>query len=419
MTSFTTFYLSRVIGKKVYDTNDNYVGVVKDLYIEPQYSSERPIVNGIKLKVHNDLVVYSYEFFKIEKIESEIKVVCTQLHELPYDEVDDNLQLVESVLDKQIVDLNGRKVVRVNDVRLVSLDKGTYVVAVDVGLEGKLRRIGIARPVKNLYKMFGKTLSSKFILWDDVEALDYNNLNIKLSKTYSKLHRLHPSDLADIIEDLGKASMAKVISSLDEEHAADVLEELEPQVQAQLIKSLPVAKAADIIEKMPANEAADLIDVLESDKAEELLKEMDAESSEEVRELLEYEDETVGSIMTTEFLSFKENMPVFEVLTVIRLQKPEEDALYNLFVTDEEDHLLATISLRDLIISEPAMLVGQIMRKNPIAVYDKDKIHDLAELISKYNLLSIPVIDEDRILLGMVVIDDIVEDLIKKGRTNR
>ncbi|MEI7595161.1 MAG: CBS domain-containing protein [Bacteroidota bacterium] len=420
MTSFTTFYLSRIIGKKIFNAENKSIGIIKDLLIETNHNeTPQPKVIGIKIKQSGNINLFSFDGIRIEKQIRKLTVKCSELTLLSDVNINNSLLLSDIILDKQLVDLNGRKLVRVNDIRLVQLAEATYALAVDVGIEGLLRRIGVAKEMKYIFNFFGKNLPAKFISWEDIEAVDFSNLNIKLSKTQSKLHSLHPSDIADIIEDLGGSTRASIFSQLDEEKAADVLEEMEPAAQISLIESLPIEKAADILEKMPANEAADIIEELEDERAEQLLKEMDAESSEDVRELLEYDNNEVGSVMTTEFLSFPENMPVFEVLTIIRLEKPENDALYNLFVTNEKEQLIATLSLRDIIISEPATLVSKIMKTNPITVKNTDKVYDLAELISKYNLLSIPVIDEDKVLHGMVVIDDIVEDLINKGRTNK
>lgn len=425
MTSFVTFYLSRVIGKKVYDEKENPVGTVKDLLVEsePVYkgdSTRRPVVRGISIKNKGKVNFYFYDSFRITKSNSgRIRVSCGQLQSLPDKVKDDSIFLSEFILDKQIVDLNGRKVVRVNDVRLVTINNGTFAIAADVGMEGLLRRIGIAKPLKQLLALLNTNIPAKFILWDDMEAIDYSNFNIKLSTSYSKLNTLHPSDLADIIEDLDNKSRKSVFSSLDEERAADVLEEMEPHTQLKIVDSLPVEKVADVLEKMPANEAADIIDALEDEKAELLLKEMEVGPSQEVRELLEYDDKEVGSIMTTEILSFKENTTVDGVLQELRIRKPEADALYNLFVVDDDEVLIAVFSLRDLLISEPTTTVREIMREDPIFLYDTQEIDDIAELISKYNLLSIPVVDNKDALQGMVVIDDIVEDLVNKRRTNK
>jgi magnesium transporter len=423
MKSFTTFYLSRIIGTKVLNANGESIGVVKDLLIDSNYSfdsSGKPFVSGISLKKGNKSRFYSFQSFRVTKSATgKISVTCGELIELTDESVENDLFLVQVVLDKQIVDLYGHKLVRVNDVRLVSLVEGTYVVAVDIGIEGLLRRIGIAKPLKSVFSLFGKAVPSKFILWEDVEAIDYSNLNIKLSKSYSKLQTLHPSDLADIIEELDKKSRTDVFSSLDEEQAADVLEELNTEAQVHLIESLPIEKVADVLEKMPADEVADIFDALEDDKVELLLNEMEKDSSEEVRELLEYPDNTVGSIMSTEILCFKENNTVEEIISELRNKKPETEELYSLFVTDENDELIATFSLRDLVLSLPEVKVSQIMRPSPVHLYDYYKVDDIAEIISKYNLLAIPVLDKKDILQGMVVIGDVVEDLINKRRTNK
>lgn len=423
MTALTTFYLSGIIGKEAFDTDGEAVGVIKDLLINAipgaQNGSGRQIVTGIKLKIRRETKFFSFSNFRIFKAREKLSVTCSDLVELNNEEVVNGLLLVESILDKQIVDLNGRKLVRVNDVRLVTLSQATYALAVDIGIEGLLRRIGISSPFKKFLSIFSITIPARFILWEDVQAIDFSNLNIKLSKSYAKLHMLHPSDLADIIEDLGKKSSMSVFSSLDEEKAADVLEELESHAQIHIVENLPVGKAADVLEKMPADEVADILDELEDDKAEMLLKEMEAESSQEVRELLEYEDDMVGSLMTTDYLSFSATMTVAEVLVELRSKKPEAVELYNLFVTEQNDELIGSFNLRDLVVAEPNVSVSQIMKSKPVYLFDEQKVGAIAEIISKYNLLAVPVVDQNFQLQGMVVIDDIVEDLIRERRTKK
>ena len=210
-----------------------------------------------------------------------------------------------------------------------------------------------------------------------------------------------------------------VFSSLDEEKAADVLEELETHAQIHILENLPVNKAADVLEKMPADEVADILDELEDEKAEMLLKEMDTESSQEVRELLEYDDDLVGSIMTTDYLSFSADTTIAEVLVELRSRKPESAELYNLFVTESDDELIGTFNLRDLVVSEPGNSVQQIMKSEPVFLYDDQKASAIAEIVSKYNLLAVPVVDSDNLLQGMVVVDDVIEDLINKRRTKK
>jgi CBS domain-containing protein len=423
MTSLTTFYLSGIIGKEAFGADGDAIGIIKDLLISAAPSGTndpaQQMVTGVKLRIRKETGCYSFRSFRVVKAREMLNVSCSGLIELPAEEINNGLLLVENILDKQIVDMNGRKLVRVNDVRLVTLPTGTFAIAVDIGIEGLLRRIGISMPIKRILSLFRVNIPAKFIIWDDVQAIDFSNLNIRLSKSYAKLQTLHPSDLADILEDLGKKSSASVFSALDEEKAADVLEELETSAQIHIVESLPVNKVADVLEKMPADEVADILDELEDDKAELLLKEMEAESSQEVRELLEYDDDRVGSLMTTEYLSFSGSKTVEEVLRELRLKKPEASVLYNLFVTGKNDRLIGTFDLRDLVVAEPYTKINQIMKSDPVSLFDNQKTTAIAELVSKYNLLAVPVINRDEQLQGMVVVDDVVEDLISERKTRR
>ncbi len=426
MTNLITFYLSQVLGQKIRDENGNYIGRLSDLQVDVfllgngHPEPEKPKVTGIKLKYHKKARFISFECFRIDKIKDKVSFKCIKKPVyLSSDDDSGGLLLCRHVLDKQIVDLDGIKVVRVNDIRLAMVSYGLYAVAVDIGVSGLLRRIGIEKPVQDILSVFNARITAEYINWDDLATIDDVSHNITLSKTTSKLNTLHPSDLADILEELGKESITRIFSSLDNEKAADVLEELETSSQIHLIESMSVEKAADVLEKMPANEAADIIDELEDDKAELLLNEMDKESSEDVKDILEYPDNSVGSIMTTDFLAFTENKTVEDVLNELRIKKPESDLLYNLFITDDKSRLVATLSLRDLVISEPHKMLKDIMTLEPLSVQDYDRLDSLAEITEKYNLLAIPVIDEEEVIQGMVVIDDIVEDLLKKGRTNK
>jgi magnesium transporter len=423
MTSLTTFYLSGIIGKEAFGADGDAIGVIRDLLINAVPSGlndpGQQLVIGVKLRIKKETSFYSFKTFRVVKAREAVSVTCSGLIEISSEEVNNGLLLVENILDKQIVDMNGRKLVRVNDVRLATLPAGTFAVAVDIGIEGLLRRIGISFPIKKILSLFKINIPAKFILWDDVQAIDFSNLNIKLSKSYAKLHTLHPSDLADILEDLGKKSSTSVFSALDEEKAADVLEELETRAQIHIVESLPVNKVADVLEKMPADEVADILDELEDDKAELLLKEMEAESSQEVRELLEYGDDLVGSIMTTDYLSFSETKTVEEVLNELRIKKPEAAELYNMFVTEKNDRLTGSFNLRDLVVAEPDTLISQIMKSEPVSLYDDQKTSAIAEIVSKYNLLAVPVVDQNEQLQGMVVVDDVVEDLISERRTRK
>jgi magnesium transporter len=424
MTLQTTFYLSQILGKKFISPEGLTLGVIRDFLIDatiqttPEPEPLRPRVIAVKVKAGgNQAKIYDFATFEVKRFKRKLQVTCYEVHEASQEIGPNCLWLAENILDKQIVDINGRKLVRVNDVRMVMIPSGTYAIAVDVGIEGLLRRIGIGNILQTALDPVNVSIPGKMILWDDIETVDFSNSSIKLSKSSSKLHTLHPSDLADIIEELDRATRTSIFASLDEEQAADVLEELEPKAQIEIAESLPVEKMADLLEKMPADEAADLLDVLEEEKAKKILDEMEKESSEEVRELLEYPDKVVGSIMTTDFLTFREDMTVEETISEIRKERPEPSNIYSIFVTDTHNKLVSAISLMELIITDPAMKLKDVTKQKPLTVFDQDKVDSLAEMFSMYNLLAIPVINHDMELEGIVVVEDIVEDLLNRRKT--
>jgi magnesium transporter len=412
MSPLSTFYMSRVLGNRAYSER-GYIGRIRDFIVD--MAAIRPKIIGVSIKSGSKTRILDFDYFKIEKIKGQYEVRCTQEQELSALSAN-TLFLAKNVLDRQLVDIDGRKVVRVNDIRLAELAGGIYTVAVDVGIEGILRRLSMAKPLKMLLKPLGLSIPGKLILWDEVAAFDYTHMDIKLSKEYSKLLTLHPSDLADILEDLDRYAQIAIFASLDEEKAADVLEEMEPNVQVSIIESMTTEKAANVLERMPTDEVADLLDEMQEDKAEELLNEMESETSDEIRELMDYPESEVGSIMSTNFISFNENLTVMETLEELRSLKPESDSIYYLYVLDDKGKLIATVSLRDIVVSNQELSLRQIMKTKVIYIYDDDNINSLAELISKYSLLAIPVVDRELVMLGMVIIDDVVNTLLKSRR---
>ena len=245
-------------------------------------------------------------------------------------------------------------------------------MAVDVGLEGLFRRLGVAKPFIRLLGLFHKSLPSKLILWNEVEAVDFSSTQIKLSKAYSKLDGIHPSDLADILEELDHASRVALFNSLDEERAADVLEELQPEVQVKLLENLDEEKAADVLEKMPADEVADILDELRSEKAERLLAEMETAPSSEVRSLMGYPDNSVGSLMSKDYVFFNQSMKVVDALAELRAVKPEAEVVYSVYVLDARGKYVATVSLRDIVVADPEARLGEIMNAVTDPLHDSD-----------------------------------------------
>ncbi|MBZ9635671.1 magnesium transporter MgtE N-terminal domain-containing protein [Clostridium sp. FP1] len=401
------FYLSRILGNKIYTPDMKVIGRLSDLGVVNELKS--PHVTTAKVKTNSGIKDYDFKNFSITKQNGQYVLICNKIEEYT---PPNTLFLRKHILDQQIIDVNGRKVVRVNDVSLSYLEKGAYVVAVDIGIDGLLRRIGIAKPLK----MLGLKVSTKLMLWNDVEAIITSNENIVLSKTYDSLSILHPSDLADIIEDFDAKTGLTIFSSLDNAKAADVLEEMEEDAQVSFIESLSADKAADVLENMPADEAADILDGMSEEKVEELLNSMEKEAAGEIRELLGYDSKAVGSLMSTDFVFFNNNETINEAIENLRILKPEEDELFSLYVVDENDKLIGTLSLRDLIISEPTSKISAIMNKKFKSMFDTDSIKDLIKNVSKYNLVAIPVTNHEMKLLGNVIINDIIYELLKNKR---
>lgn len=414
MAPISTFYLSPLLGKKVTDSHQNTIGKLQDLIVD-DVNFIRPKVVAARIKHGKKSRIIDFNQFHITREHGHFSMNLTDVQDAEFVD-EDTLPLAKYVLDKQIVDIDGRKVVRVNDLRFAVLSTGTYVVAVDVGIEGLLRRLGIYRPIKAFLGIFGGNLHSEHITWDEVETIDFSHMGLRLAKPSAKLSTLHPSDLADIIEDLDHKSQAALFASLEQEHAADVLEELEPDVQVHMMESMNPSEAANVLEKMPVDEVADLLDELDSETATKLLHEMEKETSDEIRELMDYHDNEVGSIMITDFVSFSDKMTVDETLLELRRIKPEADIINYLYVQDKENHLTAVVSLRDIVVSEPAVPLSSIMDDQVVFVKDTDRIDTLAELLTKYSLLALPVVDENMIMVGIGMIDDVVAKLLKTRR---
>ncbi len=409
--SFSSIYFSNLLRSPVLTQGGQRLGILKDLVA---LADERPRVVACIIKTKGgSLKTLNWDYFIIAEEEHKYQLICKQEKEISPPA--NAIRLNRDILDQQIVDVDDKKVVRVNDIRLAFLASGAFPVAVDVGLSGLLRRLGIVEFVTSILEWFHFSIPSRLIVWSNIELLAQRSRNLKLSVTQSKLHTFHPSDLSDIIEDLDAKTRAAIFNSLDYEKAADVLEEMEDEAKVSLVEDLPVEKVADVLEKMPSDEVADILGDLKEEKAEELLQEMDKTTSNEVRELMEYEEDTAGSLMSTDFFSFTGDTNVATVISEIRKQKPEADSIYSIYVTDKLKHLIGEVTLRDLILAEPSAQLSSIMKK-PIRILDTDHVSSLTRLISKYTLLSIPVVSDDKILLGSIVIDDIIHEIFKNKR---
>lgn len=404
----STFLYSSILGKKVYDEFGDILGSLKDIYVTTEDGYPRVI--GYKLK--KDGVTFHYEFRYIEFNEKDGKVKIKTRGSKEILPMRYSYLLSENLLDKKIVDINGKKVVSVNDLRIAKIAGEYRVIGVEAGPLAKYRRLGIGGLAKFIFKLLGKDTADKMLRWDDVESLEMVDNNLKINLPYKKLSTLHPADLADILEELDSTSRKQVLESLDEDLAADTLEEIDSEYKAEIIKELSDSKAVEVLENMPNDEIADLLDDLNEEEREKILLNLEREDAEEVKELLNYEDETVGSIMSKEFISVNLDITVGETIDILKEMQPDEEVMYYIYITDKDEQIQGVVPIRDLIINDSETKIKEIMDETVSRVRFDDEINEVIEVAAKYHLNSVPVIDADEKLIGIVIIHDLIDEFL-------
>lgn len=335
---------------------------------------------------------------------------------------DSDVLLRRDVLDKQIVDVHDYRVVRVSDVRLADRAGRLCVVGVDAGLRAIVRRAGIGKPVEALARLVGRPLGPNLIAWSDVETLEPDEAGggrIRLKVPQGRIARLHPADIADIVEQLDPQQRAEILESLDVETAADTLEEMEDEEAAAVMATLEDERAADILEEMEPDEAADLLGDLTDERSEELLDHMQPAEKADVVELMAYGDETAGGLMTNDYLAIKPQMTADDTIALLRRLAPKAQSIYYLYVVDDEERLVGVTSLRNLIIAAPDAPISSIMMDHVRHLHTSDHADEAAQLLSRYSLLALPVVDDDGILVGIITVDDMMERLVPPERPRR
>jgi len=397
-------FASEVLNKPVLDRVGEKVGRIKDFLIRTTETFPRLSAIVVSSRKRNHLII---PFEAVNLFNRRVISIKTLMGEIAEQKVsDEDLLICRDLLDKQIVDIDGVKIVRVNDIKLEEIENNL------VGFSGILRRLGIENAGKWIWKLFGYSLSEKLIAWNYFQPLEPRLTKLTLRITRQKISELHPSDIAHIISQVPPDGKAVLFDSLDIEKAAEALHELEPETQVTIIGRMGKEQASDILERMPPDEAADVLGDLPEEKAQELLNLMEKEEAEDVQELLGHEEDTAGGLMTTEYLGFTGDTTVEEAFKNLRLMSPDVEMIYYIYVVDDEEHLLGVLSLKDLILASPQKNLSEIMRRKIKTVRPDTDQMKAAELISKYNLYAVPVIDAENKLLGIVTVDDIVDLLI-------
>ncbi len=415
MDKVTSFFFSKILHKEILNISGQAIGRLSDLILD--FNLVRPTVIYIRITNGPRAFYVSSEALDISKDSKERYIIKINSENLLIKLPDeDDIYLARDFLDKQIVDMNGKKVERVNDVRLAYVNKKWMLIAVDIGTRGLLRRLGVEYPFIVFTGALKYQLRNRLIFWDNVQPLSTGGTNLQLYSPANKIETLHAADIADIIEDLDNRNRDIIFNSLNNQKAAEVFEEIEPEFQLDLLNSMSDEKASDILEIMPSDEIADILEEIEDDRAEKLLTQMDEESQDEIRELMEYESNTVGSLMSKDFISFLPDVTVGDVIQRLKENSPDEEETFYLYVTNNKNNLLGIIPLLTLITAERDSKLYNIMSPQPKRLQDIDTAEEAIELMQKYNLVLLPVLDENSQLVGTISMNDIINEYIHLRR---
>ena len=407
-------YATELMGVKTYDAQGNYVGRVREFFIEPAEAPNRishfllsrgrfqPLVAK-----HNQVASVSDKKIHLNVGEKALEI---------YQPNESWLAVRKDLLDQQIIDTRGRKVVRVNDLDLADQRSNGNVelrlTQVDVGLTGAVRRLlqGVVPPgvVRKLQSQFPPST----IRWEFVNLIEPDPLRrVKLRITHEKLEDLHPADLADIIEDLSASERQSIIASLDEETAAGVLGELDARLTTQIVEDLDPEKAADILEEMAPDAAADVLADLPKETSDELLEEMPGPEANEVRELLEFDPATAGGMMNTEAIVLPEDTTLAVAMSSLRQHEDLLENTHVLFLANRAGQVTAAVPLARLFLADGGTHLRELATDPLISTRADEKQDRVTELFDKYNLLALPVVDDDGSLAGVITADDVISVL--------
>jgi magnesium transporter len=405
-------YLSQVLGRPIRDLEGERVATVKDVIVRLGEDDHPPVTGVVARYRRRDFFILRWRMNDLNQ--QGVRLNSDLLDLRPFVRREGEVLLARDVLDKQLIDVDGKRVVRVNDVQIIEAAGEWRVTGADVSLQGLWRRlapagfVGTKRPVEVLD-------------WADVGYLATDAATVQLKSSSGKLARLHPVEIARLAEALSYHHGSEVVEALDDETAAETLEEMQAERQARILGDMDQERAADILEWMSPDEAADVLGDLPEEKAEELLGLMDQEEQADVAELLPYEDDTAGGLMTTEFVTLPRELTVGEALARLREMAETPNMIYYLYVVEAEGSwkLMGVIALRSLILADPAMPLENAMRTKFQKAEPDEPAKDVAQRIAEYNLLALPVIDESGDILGIITVDDAMEILLPKDWRQR
>lgn len=408
-------YATEIMGARAYDAQAHYVGRVREFFIEPADQPNRVSHFLISRGRYQPLMAHYNQVAKIAPGRLDLNVSERALD--AYQPNEALLAVQKDLLDQQIIDTAGRKVVRVNDVDLSEMPTNEHVelrlAQVDVGVPGAIRRLLQGIAPANVVRRLQSKLPQRSIRWEFVNLIEPDPLRrVKLRITHEKLEDLHPADLAEMMEELSAAERQGIIASLDEETAAAVLAELDERLTTQIMEKLDPEKAADIIEEMAPDAAADLLADLPKETSEELLEELPNHEAHEVRELLAFDPKTAGGMMNTQFAFVSESSPREEVLAWLRKQEFNLEQLDTIVIIDKLGHFAGTVPIARILLAQPEQLMQELKTDPLVSITADASEKDVFELFDKYNLRMLTVRDNEGRPIGVITVDDVVSRLV-------
>ncbi len=402
-------HLSVLLGTHVIDAEGHSLGHIREVAITP--GAQPPDVSELVWGKKNELQAVSPASFEHTPA-GELRLRA-DAQPRPFSMAEPLLLLDRDLMDQQIIDVHGRKVVRVNDIALLLLPPemggGMRPVEVEVGTRGAIRRLLKGLATRRALERITAQIPSKAIPWDFVDLIEADPARrVRLKISHERLEQFHPSDLADILEDLAPAERQAIFSALDEEVAAEALEEVEPKLQKQLMESMDSERAADIMEEMDPSAAADLLGELRKEQSEAILEEMEPEERQEVQELLEFSEHSAAGRMTTNYIAVPADTTVAQAIEALRNFDDDPETVTAIYLVDEQGALGGVVPLARLLLAQPESKVAALSESRfvscPAGMHDKQ----VAELFDRYNLYALPVVDERNNLVGVVNADQVI-----------
>jgi CBS domain-containing protein/sporulation protein YlmC with PRC-barrel domain len=407
--------LSDLLGAPVFDSNGATAGKVREVALVPQENASE--ISGLVVKTRSGDRLLTIS--SISSINGGVRADTSSTAWTAYSGGEGMLLLARDLLDQQIIDVHGRKVVRVNDVDIHEELGHDHVVlklgAVDVGPRGAVRRLlkGVV-PARALHALLAK-IPPRMIPWEFVDLIEVDPARrVKLKISLDRLAQLHPADIADIVEDLAPAEREAIFETLDEEVAAETLEEIDPKMQVSILSSLDSDRAADIVEEMDPDAAADLLGDMPPEATEEILTEMQPEERAEVTELMNFEEDTAAGRMTTDYMALNPGAKVEDAIEMLRNFEGGVESVSTIYIVGDKEKLLGAVPLAKIVLAPPGTPLMMLSTGHMTTVHPGADEKEVAALFDKYNLLTLPVIDDEGALTGVITADDVINMLRAK-----